>query len=370
MRIGLIIYERLDRLTGGYLYDRLLVSRLRNSGHRVDVLSLPGRGYPLGLLDNLRNPLWQALQERRFDLLLEDALCHPSLVFRKRYLQRHPGAPRVGVVHQVRSRQILSGSRRHLIGRLERWYLQALDAFVFTSKTTRANTFGLIGRKGKHLTASPGGDRLGWLTSENELSERNRQTGPLRLLTVANVTANKGLMPLIRCLSRLPRDAWHLTIVGSLEMEPACARSLMHFISQGALEPQVRLRGAIDEEALAGVYRGSHLFVLPFSCEGFGIACLEAMAWGVPVVGSTEGGVREFVRHGDNGFLVAPGDLRACAGHVQMLQRRRDVLMRLSREALRTFHGWPKWDATLEAVERFLEDVASGKQKRAEGGRA
>ena len=41
MHIGLIIYGSLDTLTGGYLYDRLLVEQLRHRGDQVDVISLP-----------------------------------------------------------------------------------------------------------------------------------------------------------------------------------------------------------------------------------------------------------------------------------------------------------------------------------------
>ena len=41
MDIGLIIYGRLDTLTGGYIYDRILVEHLRRHGHRVEVISLP-----------------------------------------------------------------------------------------------------------------------------------------------------------------------------------------------------------------------------------------------------------------------------------------------------------------------------------------
>ena len=45
MRIGLIIYGSLDTLTGGYLYDRLLVEHLRRQGDHVDIISLPWRTY-------------------------------------------------------------------------------------------------------------------------------------------------------------------------------------------------------------------------------------------------------------------------------------------------------------------------------------
>ncbi len=52
MRLGLIIYGNLDTLTGGYIYDRILVEHLQSRGHRVDIISLPRRNYGRHLLDN------------------------------------------------------------------------------------------------------------------------------------------------------------------------------------------------------------------------------------------------------------------------------------------------------------------------------
>lgn len=51
------------------------------------------------------------------------------------------------------------------------------------------------------------------------------------------------------------------------------------------------------------------LFVLPSQYEGFGIAIVEAMATGRPIVATAVGGIPEIVLHGETGFLVAPGDL-------------------------------------------------------------
>lgn len=52
MRIGLVIYDRLDQVSGGYLYDRKLVEHLEARGDEVLVFSQPKRPYPLRLIDN------------------------------------------------------------------------------------------------------------------------------------------------------------------------------------------------------------------------------------------------------------------------------------------------------------------------------
>ena len=70
VHIGLIIYGSLDTLTGGYLYDRLLVEHLRRQGDQVDIISLPWRTYGRHLGDNFSRKLYGRLCHASFDALL------------------------------------------------------------------------------------------------------------------------------------------------------------------------------------------------------------------------------------------------------------------------------------------------------------
>jgi glycosyltransferase involved in cell wall biosynthesis len=58
-------------------------------------------------------------------------------------------------------------------------------------------------------------------------------------------------------------------------------------IARLGLGQWIDIQGPLDGQELAGKFNDSQVFVLPFSYEGFGMACLEAMAWGLPVVGSS-----------------------------------------------------------------------------------
>jgi N-acetyl-alpha-D-glucosaminyl L-malate synthase BshA len=83
------------------------------------------------------------------------------------------------------------------------------------------------------------------------------------------------------------------------------------------IEHDVRFHGETPD--LVELYRASDVFLLPSASESFGLAALEAMACGVPVVAADVGGVPEVVVDGETGFLAAVGDVQGMARHVRLL---------------------------------------------------
>jgi len=78
------------------------------------------------------------------------------------------------------------------------------------------------------------------------------------------------------------------------------------------VEEVVRCIGPVAEEDTPALYRGATAFLYPTRYEGFGLPALEALACGVPVVGSNASSVPEIV--GEAGMLVEPDDARSMAG--------------------------------------------------------
>ena len=98
-----------------------------------------------------------------------------------------------------------------------------------------------------------------------------------------------------------------------------------------------------EQEDVERVYGASDLFLLPSEHESFGLSALEALACGVPVVGTDSGGLPEVVQDGRTGYLVEVGDVERAAEHAVRLLRD-DVLRRRMGEAARA-----------DAVQRFAE---------------
>jgi len=106
-----------------------------------------------------------------------------------------------------------------------------------------------------------------------------------------------------------------LTILG----EGPERASLEAHIAERKLQGRVTLTGAIPlAQALARMAE-SDLFVMPSSPEGFGIVYIEAMAAGCVAVGSVGEGIADVIRHGENGYLVPPGDAGTLTGTLRTL---------------------------------------------------
>jgi glycosyltransferase involved in cell wall biosynthesis len=131
------------------------------------------------------------------------------------------------------------------------------------------------------------------------------------------VEPKKGLRYLLEAMAHLEQEAGkpvcQLLIVGEGPAEKTL-RALSEQLGIGSRVVFAGMRRDIPQ-----LLALMDIFVLPSLYEGFGIAILEAMATGKPVVASTVGGIPEFVVSGESGLLVPPGDSIALAAAIRQL---------------------------------------------------
>lgn len=362
MRVGLVVYGGLEHTSGGYLYDRLLVEHLRERGDDVEVVSLPWRTYGRHLADNLSPAVHRRLRGE-YDVLLQDELCHPSLVLPNRRLGG--GVPVVALVHSLKTEETRGSASSPLFRAVERAYLRTVDGVVCTSAATRAAVDGLVSVPG--TVARPGrGHRSPDVTREAVAARAGDD--PLRVLFVGNVVPRKGVLALLDGLARLPIGSWRLTVVGSLSADRRSAAAVRRRVARHGLGDAVTLTGRVSDAALADHLRRHHVLAVPSTYEAFGIAYLEGMGYGLPALATTAGGADEVVTDGEDGFLVAPGDPAAVAEALGPLVDDRDRLRELALAALETYAGHHDWDATGRRVRTFLRQVADGAARPARTG--
>ena len=358
MRIGLVIYGSLETISGGYLYDRKLVEHLRAQGEQVEIVALPWRGYARHLTDNFSGALYKQLRKAGFDVLLQDELNHPSLFLLNNRLREQAGYPIVSIVHHLRSSEVWPGWQRWLYWLVERRYLASADGFVFNSQSTRATVERMLGEARPSVVAAPAGDRLGVTLDPEQIAARAARPGPLRVVFLGNVIRRKELHTLLNALARL-REAWRLTVVGNLKVDPAYGRSILRQIGCQGLERRVRLAGPLEDAALIRELATSDVLAVPSAYEGFGIVYLEGMAFGLPAIGSTAGGAGEVITHGRDGFLVKPGEAGELAERLGELARDRARLRAMSLAARQRFDEHPTWAESAARIHRFLGQMAA-----------
>jgi L-malate glycosyltransferase len=137
---------------------------------------------------------------------------------------------------------------------------------------------------------------------------------PPLLVHASNFRPLKRTDDLVRILATVRREVPAvLALVGDGPERPR-AEAL---VAELGLGDAVRFLG-VQIDFLALLQQGD-VFLLPSETEGFGLAALEALACGVPVVASSVGGLPEVVTQGETGLLCAPGDVAGMAAAVLRL---------------------------------------------------
>ncbi len=345
MHVGLAIYGDLEQTSGGYRYDRKLVSHLEARGDTVTVISLPRESDPDRPLEGVRDRL-----DQPYDVLIQDELCYPDLTAVNPHLER-PGLI-VALVHLLEAPHpgtTASDDSRRTVD-YERRYLESVDAAIATSEYTRSKTADLAAMP--TAVVHPAGRREG-AALEAELVRTRAREKPFRVAFVGNLLPRKNLPALLRALADVDA-AWELTVVGG-ETDPAEAGRARTHATDLEIADSVEFAGQVDTDTLESILERAHVLAVPASYEGFGMVYLEAMEFGVAPIASAVGGASDIVEDGENGYLVDPDDPTAIAECLDGLVADRKRLASLGCRALETANTHPTWTESMEAFRETLQ---------------
>lgn len=179
-----------------------------------------------------------------------------------------------------------------------------------------------------------------------------------RLLAVGRLRAKKGLDTLIAACAALRARGrrFHCEIVGYGEERDA----LLRLIDDAGLTAHVHLLGKLAREQVIERYARASVFVQPSRVtadgdrDGIPNVLLEAMAMGLPVVGSNVSGIPELIEHGRNGLLVEADDAAALAAAIERLLDHPDEAARLGEAARATVTDGFDNDRNLQLLTHLL----------------
>jgi glycosyltransferase involved in cell wall biosynthesis len=169
------------------------------------------------------------------------------------------------------------------------------------------------------------------------------------IIAVGRLSPEKGLDTLLTAFSNQfgSDHAVRLILVGD-GPEKAALTLLANRLS---IAEQVVFSGFIPD--VTTYYAAADLFVLSSHTEGFPMALLEAMAWGLPVLTTAVGGIPDIVQDGVNGYLIPPGDekhLASAMGNILNHNSLSETMGQMARQTVVEKFSIDQWVRTLEKV--------------------
>jgi len=255
------------------------------------------------------------LSQQRFDIVHDNQCLAYGLLLMKRLK-----IPVVATIHHPiaidRAIELAQAKNLRERFRLRRWFSfigmqrrvsSRLDRVITVSKRSAEDISRIFKVSDDALRVVLNGVDTDFFFSNGEIPKE-----PNSLIMVSSGNGHtKGLPFLLKALLQVREDTGAtLTVVGNSAPDGEPARLVREY----GLEDAVTFTGKIEREALARLYAGAQIAVVPSLYEGFGLPAAEAMSSGLPIVSTRAGALPEVVgEDGVAGFLVPPADPGALA---------------------------------------------------------
>ena len=239
---------------------------------------------------------------------------------------------------------------------ITKFSIEKSDGLTAVSRYLRAETQSAFGCSGCRIEVIPNFiDPTVYDRARYEPQLREQVGGRKVLMHISNFRAVKRVRDVVDVYARVAREMPSVLVMVGDGPERIDA------------EQEARRLGVQDDvfflgklEAVAPLLASADLFLLPSQSESFGLSALEALATGVPVIGTRAGGLPEVVRDGETGALCAVGDVEGMAGEAIALLRDparwHETSTRAAADARRRF----SLDQVLRKYEDFYEEVLGG----------
>jgi glycogen(starch) synthase len=251
------------------------------------------------------------LQRRKIDVIH----AHDWLVaYAAASLHELFGVPLVATVHATeygRHQGYLPGEMNRLIHQIEWWLTYVARRVITCSAYMRDQVREIFELPPAKQDVVPNGVALRMGVGS---SDSRRPPARPTVLFAGRLEYEKGVQTLIDAAPRVVAE--HPDVRFVVAGKGTFGDSLEKLAAERGLGDRFEFLGFVDGDDMAALYRKASAVVAPSIYEPFGIVALEAMAARVPVIVGDTGGLRELVRHGENGLTVPPEDPVAIADAV------------------------------------------------------
>lgn len=169
-----------------------------------------------------------------------------------------------------------------------------------------------------------------------------------RIIYVGSLCARKGVIYLIEAFKMLDLDNIELLIIGKVEED---MKAKIHDLPNG-----IKIIPYVVNNELINYYSKSSVFVLPSLSDSFSLATLEAMASGLPVIISEHVGAKDFITHGQEGYIVPIRDSESIAHCIKTLYLDKSLQKKMSYNARKTVEK-ATWNNYEQKINEFYEII-------------
>jgi glycosyltransferase involved in cell wall biosynthesis len=210
------------------------------------------------------------------------------------------------------------------------WVYNSYDLTIVSSKVTQNYLIG-CGIKNTYQSNFLGIDTKLFqpIESQSSISELEPLKGKIKIIYIGRLTADKQIDTLLRVFDvvRMKTNKCGFILVGGGSEESKIRNWVSKYDDAIFLGPQPNTK-------LPSYYSASDIFITASPKESFGLTVLEAMACGLPVVGTSEGGVGELILDNETGFLVSGGNVDKFAEAILKLVGNPDLRQKMKMKAI------------------------------------
>lgn len=275
-------------------------------------------------------------------------------------LSRRWDVPHITMFHTLgRLKQLANPNEPESQLRLE-WeqrLIQQADRIITATAEERVQMIRYCGATPNQVHVIPCGVDLKLFIPQNRQQAREklglRQQQPV-ILFVGRLDPFKGPDLLLRAAAMMEEDAQIVIVGGKLTGDPYL-QQLRVLSAELKLSSHIRFLGARPQQELPMIYSAANITAMPSYHESFGMAAVESLACGTPVVATRAGGLTTVVRHGETGYLVprCPGFF---AERLDTLLREPTLLEQMCRSARPSILQF-SWKSVASQVSDLYDDV-------------
>ena len=241
------------------------------------------------------------------------------------------------------------------------WFVYPLFKMIFRRAdkvTAISNYLAKWGREmgAKNVAIIPNGvdiKNFQFLISNFQREEKRKELGfdkdDVMLITTGRLVKKNGVGDIITALKFLPENV-KLLIVGAGELENVLGLQVISY----KLQNRVQFVGFVEPKKLPGYLWVSDIFVRPSLSEGLGNSFLEAMAAGLPIIGTPVGGIPDFLKDGETGLFCKPNNPKSIAEKVKLLLADNSLRQKIIANAQKLVAEKYDWNLIAEKMRQIL----------------